>query len=232
MRIGHRAPLALVVAAIGMIAFAAAPAAAQDQPARVATADPARIFNEMQETVALKARLENERKGIEAEEKNRRQRLQDLQSARDLLKPDSQQYADAQKQLMQAAIEFETWGKIMQNDIVRNQKLQMRQLFDRITAATSEVAKKRGFDIVIADQRPEWQNFEQLNVNQVRDQINLRNVLYASEKVDLTGDVIKLLDEQFKAAGGTVPAAPTTPAPAPTPPGTVPPPTGPGGAQP
>ena len=149
------------------------------------------------------------------------QKLQDLEAARNLLKPDSQQFADANKQLLQAAIEFETWGKLTQNDVQRNQKQQMRQLFDKITAAAGEVAEQKGYDVVIADQRPELGNIDQLNVNQLRDLINQRNVLYANPSIDITNDVIAALDAQHKAAGGGTGAAPapapTTPPPAGTP---------------
>jgi Skp family chaperone for outer membrane proteins len=218
--VGPRAPmLAVLVAVLACAAPAARAQGQQGQPTRVAVADPARIFNDMQETKDLKSRLEAERNNLAAEEKNRRQKLQDLEAARNLLKPDSQQFADANKQLLQAAIEFETWGKLTQNDVQRNQKQQMRSLFDKITAAAGEVAKQKGYDVVIADQRPDLASIEQLNVNQLRDLINQRNVLYANPTIDITNDVIAALDAQHKAAGGGTGAAPapapTTPPPAP-----------------
>lgn len=211
--------LALLIVSASVFTTAAS---AQDQPTRVAVADPARIFNEMQETRDLKARLDEERNALAVEEKARRQKIDDLQAKRNLLKPDSQQYADLSRQLSAAVIEFKVWGETMQQELQRNQKLQMRQLFDKITLAAGEVAQKRGFDMVIADQRPELSNLDQLNVNQVRDLINQRNVLYAHERVDITSDVIKLLDEKLKAGGGSsgeatgggapAPAAPAAPA--------------------
>jgi Skp family chaperone for outer membrane proteins len=203
----------MLVCLLFAVAAAAMPAAAQEQPTKVAVADPARIFTEMQETRDLKVRLDAERNDLGVEEKARRQKIEDLQATRNLLKPDSQQYAEANKQLNAAMIEFKVWAETMQQEIQRNQKQQMRQLFDKITIAAGEVAKQRGFDIVIADQRPEVNNLDQLNVNQLRDLINQRNVLYADPKTDITDDVIKALDAKHKAGGGSG-AAPAPPAPA------------------
>src|SRR5439155_2790077 len=109
-----------------------------------------------QETKDLKAKMEGDRKTLETQEMSKRQELKDLQAQRDTLKPDSPQYGQLNQKLLEASISFETWGRIQQAEIQRQQKQQMKTLFDKITTATSEVATQRGIDIVIAEQRPEF----------------------------------------------------------------------------
>ena len=96
----------------------------------------------------------------------------------------------------------------------------MKNLFDKIVAATTAVAQQKGLDLVLADQRPDLpENLGQISVDQLRAILNGRNVLFSSEKVDVTQAVIAELDAKYKAGGGgpPAPAAGGTPSPAPAP---------------
>ena len=105
---------------------------------------------------------------------------------------------------MQEAIQFDTWTKITQAQLQGQQKQQMKQLFDKIVDATSEVAQQQGYDLVLADQRPELpENLGMINVEQLRQLLNQRNVLYETEKVDISSAVIANLDSKYKASGGS-----------------------------
>lgn len=220
--------IALIAALVICLTFAGGMAHAQDAT-RVAVVNPARAFQEMQETKDLKAALENQRKQLEGEVNGRQQKVKDLQAARDLLKPDSTQYQEADKNFMQEAIQFDTWSKITQAQLQGQQKQQMKVLFDKIVAATSQVAQQKNIDLVIADQRPDLpENLAAINVEQLRAILNGRNVLYNNSKADITNEVIAALDANYKSSGGTAtmpsvggapgttpPSSPAAPAPAP-----------------
>ena len=209
----------IVTAGIAL-AIGTAVAHAQDTSAKIAVCNPARVFGDMQETKDLKASLESQRKQIEGEVQQRQQKVKDLQAARDLLKPDSPQYQKADQDFMQEAIQFDTWSKITQAQLQGQQKTQMKNLFDKIVAATTAVAQQKGLDLVLADQRPDLpENLGQISVDQLRAILNGRNVLFSSEKVDVTQAVIAELDAKYKAGGGgpPAPAAGGTPSPAPAP---------------
>lgn len=188
-----------VVGVIATVNPTSAQPAAAPAPARVAIANPARIFNEMQETKDLKVKIENERKLLEDTERGKRAKLQQLQDELRLLNTTSPQYADKSRELTQAAIEFRSWGEITQQELQRTQRNQMKALFDKIQVATATVASAKGYDLVLADQRPDIpDNLEQLTVDQLRVLINQRNVLFANVSVDISADVIVQLDSDFK----------------------------------
>jgi len=175
----------------------ALPASAQ----KIATANAAKIFNEIQEKKDLAAKMENERKTIEAQDLEKKTKLKDLQLARDAIKADAPGYEKANQELFQFAIEYQTWARITQANIERNQKLQMVNLFNKITAAVAQVATQKGIDLVVAEIRPELpDNLDQFNVEQVRQLINNRNVLFSTATVDISNDVINSMDAQYKAA--------------------------------
>lgn len=184
---------------IAALLLAGSQAAAQTSIAKVAIANPARIFNDIQETRDLKAKMENDRKTLEATDLEKRTKIRDLQTQRDALRPDSPQYNEINRQLLQAGIDYETWRKITELDIQRQQKLQMKSLFDKITASVTEVATQKGIDLVIAEQHPDFpENIDQLSVDQVRLLINQRNVLFNTALVDISSDVIAAMDTKYK----------------------------------
>jgi len=207
--------ITLVAALVTCLTLALSAGVASAQEAtRVGIVNPARVFGEMQETKDLKAKLEGDRKALEGEVQQRQQKVKDLQAARDLLKDGTPQYQEADKTFMKEAIEFDTWSKITQAQLQGQQKQQMKVLFDKIVTATTTVAQQKGVDLVLADQRPELpDNLAQINVEQLRAILNSRNVLFSNAKVDLSNDVIAVLDQQYKAGGGG--AASSAPSPAP-----------------
>jgi Skp family chaperone for outer membrane proteins len=174
--------------------------AAAQTSGKIATANVMKIFNEIQETKDLNAKMQNEVKNVDAQNTEKKQKLRDLQAARDALKPDSSNYEQKNQEWTQAIIEYQTWFQIQQVNLARTQKLQTISLFNKIQAAVNEVATQKGVDIVIAEQRPDlpMENFEQLKVEDVRNWINSRNVLFMNPSIDLSSDVIANLDQKYK----------------------------------
>jgi Skp family chaperone for outer membrane proteins len=76
----------------------------------------------------------------------------------------------------------------------------MVNLYNKITASITEVATQKGIDLVIAEQAIQLpENLDQLNVEQVKDLITRRNILYATSTIDLSNDVITAMDGKYKA---------------------------------
>jgi len=201
MQLFRRTALPAIVAMLGLISFAAAaPAPGQSASAtKIAIANPARIFNEIQETKDLKQLIETKTKNLEQDRFAREQKLKDLKALRDQLKPDAPQYADRDRELRQAAIEYDTWMKMNQAEMQFEQKRQMLLIFNKITTAVQEVATAKGIDVVIAEQKPEFPpNLDQINADQLRVLINSQNVLFNSPQVDISTDVITSMDAKYK----------------------------------
>jgi len=196
----------LLVVAAGLlsvhIASAAEGAAAPAAGAKVAIANTVKIFNEMQELKDLRQKMDSDRKLLEGMDREKRERLNNLKNQRDTLKPETPQYQEKNAELLRTAIEYETWGKLNQANFQREQKLQTKQLFQKIEAAVGEVGKQKGYDLVLADQRPELpEDLDTIQVDQLRALITSRTVIYAAEKIDISSDVLAFLDQKYKASG-------------------------------
>jgi Skp family chaperone for outer membrane proteins len=204
MKIKHVAAMTLLVAiaaSITLLSPASSPAQAQPgQPAglKIATANPSKVFFNMKEKADVQARLADEHKKLQDEERSRRQKVEDLRSALELIKPDAPQYEQANRDFTQAAIEFKNWGELSQAQSARNDKRQTKMLFDKIMAAISDLAKQRGFDLVIAEQPPI--NIEKTTAEMLPQLLLQREVLYSAATMDITNDVVTKLDEQYNAS--------------------------------
>jgi len=187
--------LAVAVAAL----LPAGSASAQD---KIRTVNPGKIFNDMQETKDLKQKITAQSQNLQNQQKGYEQDLQDSQKRRDLFKPESEDYAKANNELLQKAINYRAWQEITKNNLATEQKTQMVRLFAKIEAATKEVAEAQQIDLVIVEQRgdmPDANVLGQLNADQVRALINQRNVMYSNNKLDITDAVLKKVDENYKA---------------------------------
>lgn len=177
----------------------APPAFAQTTPARVAIANPARVFNEIQETKDLQAKFSNDLQALTVEKKARELKLNDIKTARDAVKPDSTTWAERNQELLRGAIEYKVWQEMTQADLERQQKAQMKQIFDKITDSVAQVATTKGIDLVIAEVRPELpETLDQIQVNDLRARLVSRNVLFNSPAVDISNDVIAAMDAKYK----------------------------------
>lgn len=186
-------PLALIAALCVAI-----PARAQET--RIAIANPAKIFAEMSETKALKEKMEKDRQGLEQEEKDRVAAVESARAARINLKPDSPQYADKNKEILEKGIQLQVWRELQKADLQRQQKLQMKTLFDKIALAIADVAQQKGYSLVIAELRTEFpDDLDAISVEQLRALINQRDVLYAAKGVDISELVITDLNAKYAA---------------------------------
>lgn len=200
----------------------APPVASSSAPVRIAVANPSRIFNEMQETKVLQAKMSEEQKRFSAEQQERQKQIEQLKASRQNLNPNHPQYEELSNQLLKASMEYKVWVDSRRLMAEQTQKRQMKMLFEKIQGAIGEVAKERQVDVVIADNKdplPSETDLEQVDIRALRAAILQKEVLFASERSDLTDSVLALLDARFKAAGGpaAAPAAQGPQGPGPVP---------------
>ncbi len=190
--------LARLIPAI-LLACLATPALAQNAPTRVAIANPAKIFNELQETRDLQAKFNNDLSALNVQKKEKELKLNDTKSARDAVKPDSTTWVERNDELLRLAVDYEVWQRITQAELERQQKTQMKLIFDKITESIGQVATGKGIDLVIAEVRPDLpESLDQIQVNDLRARLVSRNVLFNAPGVDISNDVIAAMDAKYK----------------------------------
>ncbi len=165
----------------------------------IAVANAARIFDEMQEMKDIREKLASENRLLTGLDVEKRQKLQAMQEALNALKPDAPQYKEKADELTKARIEYETWARYTNESFQREQMLALKQAFQKIEAAIAEVAKQKGIAVVITDNRtPLPDNLDRMNMQQLQALINSRAILYADDAVDISSDVLALLDARYR----------------------------------
>lgn len=167
------------------------------QAIKIAVAGTGKIFTGVKEQTDIKARLDQQNRDLQGQEASKRQKLKDMQSELELIKPDAPQYEEKVEALTQATAEFKVWGESAQAKAARFQKQQTKLLFDKITVAIAEVAKEKGIDLVIAE--PPNVSLDRMSSAELMQLMVQRQVLFANASLDITGDVIARMDQQYNA---------------------------------
>jgi Skp family chaperone for outer membrane proteins len=196
----RRSLCAMALSAVALV-LPARVASAQEGP-RIGIVNPAKIFNEMQETKDLKQKMENDRQSIQAEAKRRADDLEEAKKARALFTEGTEDFNKKNQEMIRKAVELQVWQEMIKADLARQQKTQMKNLFEKIEAATKEVAESKKLDLVLVEQKIDLPSdpttMEQINVDQLRNLINQRSVMYSNGKFDITNDVLANVDAKYK----------------------------------
>ena len=186
----------------------AQPALAQNAPAPETTAGPTRVgvvnvgkvFNSMQETKDITARFESERQNLQTLGQQHQQELHQLQQMlANGPKPGSQQFDDQQEQLDEKTVQYDNDLKLKQLQSVRNQARQLKAIFAKIEDAVGQVAKQRGLDLVVTEIKPDLSDNANLTPEEISQRINQRNLMFVDPKIDITAEVVTMLDAKYKA---------------------------------
>src|SRR5258705_6386088 len=105
--LSRRSLCALALSAVALLSPAGF-AAAQDGP-RIATVNPAKVFNDMQETKDLKQKMESDRQAIQNEAKRHADDLDEAKKKLTIFNEGSDEYNKASKDAIEKAVGLQTW---------------------------------------------------------------------------------------------------------------------------
>jgi len=190
--------LALVVVGLLAVARPAAAAAAEESP-KVATVNPQKVFDTMQETQDKKKAQSNEVKDLQAQEDQQLNEIKEMQKQRDAMtKKGSADYVKQNNEIMDKTVKLRVWHEVKNQELGRRHKDEVRALFDKIQAAVAQIARERKIDLVIADYAIEIpEDLDQVQPDQLNALLRQRQVLYAAKGVDITAEVIARLDAGY-----------------------------------
>ena len=194
------AAIAFCAVPVGAQAPSVAPAPAPALPAgpaHLAIANPSRIFKDIQETKAMRDKLEARRKELLAKEMELRQNIETLMKQRADVNPNHPKYREITDQIINAKATLQSWGAANKASVELDQKMMVKTLFDKIEASIAEVAQQNNIDIVIADGRRDIEGIEDMSFEDLQRVLSTRNVLYANKGFDLSEKVITLMDAKF-----------------------------------
>lgn len=202
MKLARFAPLVVAVtllAALPSATFAQAAAPAQGQ--KIVSANMQRIFTDAQEKKDVEGKFKAKAQDAQTAAQNGQNRLRDLQGKRDQFRSGSADYEKAHAELTRAAAEVQVAAAVSQQDLIREQKRSTRTMVDKIVAAVADLAKEKGYSIVLMQMVPpdlSEEQFDRMTPDQLNQLLSSRNVMYVAPDVDVTAEVVARLDAAYK----------------------------------
>ncbi len=173
---------------------------------KVGVVNIAKVFEKYQMTQQLEQQFDAKRQAISQEAQKRQDAMETKLKELEAFDPNSQDFANRQAALRYSRIEYRVWLEDTEETLKREHMNLLRMIYGLVTEAIAKTAKDRGLDLVVTqdDLSPEAPDSISL-----RREILLKKVLYFSPRVDITQEVLNLLNEELRAKSG----APAKPAP-------------------
>ena len=171
---------------------------------RVAVVNVPAVSERYLKTTDLEAEFEKLRQAFNQQREALQSRIdRTARSLQEELKPGTEEHWERRKQLALLDAELQVFIESEGQKVESKMASSLRAIFDDILAATREIARERGIDVVLAsDQMPK--NVPESST-QVRQQIMLQKVLYWSPRVDLTDDIITRVNAKYRAQPSSSP---------------------------
>jgi Skp family chaperone for outer membrane proteins len=210
--------LAGIGAAIGYQAFGAAMAG---EPTVAVTVNLGHVIENLTQRADSDARLKKMRDELLAEQDRRQAEVkvmeekakglgEQMKGATEARKLDLEsQLLDLQEQAALAALNFQAWQTISAEKVDIEAALTMQDLYRSVKAAAAQMATTNRFDLVLVDDsQGEIITSSEARVSrmdQVRQQIAARRMLYVNPTIDITEDLIQRMNNAYKSAGPKAP---------------------------
>jgi len=156
--------------------------------------DYAVVFEQMQLTRDLRAKLEQERQTAEQEISERAIAMGNLRKQRDALPKDSQEYARLDKEYKDAVADDAAKQQATKLQMRREQVRLMAELYQKIEAAVTAVAATHGLMLTAPAQPAYPAHYDAMDVDHLRALLNKRLIVRVANAPDLTREVITYLD--------------------------------------
>ncbi|MCH7572582.1 MAG: OmpH family outer membrane protein [Planctomycetes bacterium] len=163
------------------------------QPTVIATLDLEKVFGQLQEVNVAEKVLENEIMVLVEANKIAEETIKALQADQEDFPPGGQKFEEIEDRLMRAAYAFKADVDYIKGYKDRRNAEIVRAIYLKISDAAKQVAEMRGVDIVLVDD-----SIIQVNPGTLVDvnrQIAARRMLYTNPNLDLTVDVVNLMNK-------------------------------------
>lgn len=194
MRNRHLLIVFAIVLAVGLSSWLTArgqDAGRRARPTAVAVVAVQRVFNTCKEKADIDASFRSALEQAEADRETRAKQIQQLQYDLELIAPDANAYSEKRSEIERSLVELQVESTFRKNQVVREQMLRYDALYHKLKEVCAEAARESGYDLVLFRESDE---LKYKTPQELVNQIGGRKVLYASEDLDITDQVIQKLN--------------------------------------
>jgi Skp family chaperone for outer membrane proteins len=174
----------------------------------VAVIDVVKVFNGYRQTQDLNEEFEKRRRQVQEELDARDATLDTKARELEAFHPDSADYNQRRRELQRLRIDRENYMRFAEMEVRDLFRDWTRRTYDEICQTAADVARERGFEMVLAREELEQ---DLPDATALKQQIRSRKVIYFDPASDITDQVLDRLNQSYEQKGKRPELGPITP---------------------
>ena len=167
---------------------------AEAEDFKIGVVDISGVFEKYQKRIDLDQELKEQEQGFQDEINKNRKEIIDLDEETQLLDLGSESRSKNENLLERKNVELEGYAKFAERQLLKKYKEFFENTYQEVVQKVEEIGKQSNFDLIIKKEEP---NLESGQISDLQFKIGIRTVLYHSESVDITSDVIDNLNASY-----------------------------------
>jgi len=166
--------------------------------------DLVKVTNNYERTKDASADLQVEQANLKAETEPKIKELEELRLKRDGFNKGTEEWEQLNDQMLRKQLELRNWVALERFRIERRHRDVLLDMYRKITEVVESVATKQTLDLVFTQaflEPPQIDVDESTGLEDLKKRIIGQRVLYPTKATDLTDDVLKILNAEYKAKG-------------------------------
>lgn len=187
----------LVAAALGLgyaglgVQHLEAQAKPQAAKTAVAVVNVNDLIAKSQQNIDFQAELQKRRAALQQESEAKQKKINLMRQDLDVM-PNAEARAKKESEIIEAIANFQAWSQVQQQYLQRDQQTFLAEIYTEIRRTVATVAQREGYDVVLLDAPSP--DFSKLNAEQLVQVIGGRQVIYRTNRVDLTPVVLEQMN--------------------------------------
>jgi len=184
------------------IAFSASSMKAKDYGAgrglRVGVVDLNSVFEKYEKRKILDAQLKEQEKQCQKVLSDKKKELVGLNEKIQLLDLGSDIRKKEEENFERKNMELESYAKFAEKILVKKFKDYFQGIYTEVCSEIENIGKREQYDLIIKTEEPELQGG---GISELQYKVNIKMVLYHSDTVDITNQVVEALNKKHLEAG-------------------------------
>ena len=157
-------------------------------PARTAIVSIRKVLAESEKNVAFEKNITEEARKVKEQLREIESEIAQDREVLSRFKPTSRDYRKRSQAIMEKELKLEAQKKSFQQQFEARQQTWAEESFKAVLKQTEKVAESKGYDLVLAKEDYQWPS---VNANELMMVIKTSKVLYHSEHLDITDEVLE-----------------------------------------
>jgi Skp family chaperone for outer membrane proteins len=172
---------------------------AEAEDFKIGIVDISSVFEKYQKRIDLDQKLKEQEKGFQDEVNKKRKEIIDLDEETQLLDLGSESRSNNENMLERKNVELEGYAKFAERQLLKKYKNFFENIYEEVVQKVEEIGKQEGYDLII---KKEESDLKSGQISDLQFKIGIRTVLYHSDSVDITLDVIENLNASYSKEKG------------------------------